>query len=473
MEKTLPEGMPYVSKEDRGQRLTFGVELEFLVAHLESRFEADPDPEDERERTFAPLSDYVELPRHPDKDELGRSTLEDGEVGDEGRKPPTKVGAWIRHRIATLLRSHGIPAVSDSGDDETVQVIKEHIKDARERLNFDPDPKVPLPDNIPTNFDKATYWNVATDSSLGESIALQYKYSPVEIQSPIFYYDERSIQLVKFVVNLIVSEFRIFNNYSAMLHVHVGRGNRGYSMNDLRMISSVLYAAAPRLDQLHPVHCGPTTEWAPGSRALTMMANLNEADAHQAHEERLAPSEIEPLLTAQDNTSGAANCHGYIQHPTYLAASLFAHPLLQQWPGRQRAAMFGVSRIWRADNIDELYESVSSVYVDPNEYEYTYRAAYNFRHLKEKPEDKKTIEFRQHAGTMSASAIENWIRVTAGIVDFCVHAPFVTTIGDVLRKLDQPDPNAAESERLNAENIIGIDSSDPPKGDIGGSEYFL
>lgn len=67
----------------------------------------------------------------------------------------------------------------------------------------------------------------------------------------------------------------------------------------------------------------------------------------------------------------------------------------------------------------------------------------------DEPLSRNTIEFRQHAGSMDADTIENWIRVAAGLVDFCVHASFDDVVRPVLRRLEQRDPHSQQSYTMN------------------------
>jgi hypothetical protein len=82
--------------------------------------------------------------------------------------------------------------------------------------------------------DHSNLWEINTDATLNEVENISYARSPVEIKSPILYYNKEGIELVRYVLNLLVSEFRIFTNASCNLHVHVGRGNQGFTINDLR-----------------------------------------------------------------------------------------------------------------------------------------------------------------------------------------------------------------------------------------------
>lgn len=269
---------------DRSTLLTFGVELEFLVAYLPKDV-PDPDPEDTRDIYITdPHPRYEALPSDSE-DPRQRLRYYDA---DESRE----IQPIIRHRIAHLLRCHKIDAISDSGDGETEACIERANAMARYRL------RIPKPRKLPIGWNYGSFWDVDTDTSVDEVRNRQYHYVSVEMKSPILYYNETSIGLVRHVVNLLTSNFRILINDSAMLHIHVGRGGVGFRLDDLRATAAFLWAAAPRLDQLHPIHCGPLTEWAPSIRTHSLMGNLSRRGARSAMEANQPPGIDNPNMTA-------------------------------------------------------------------------------------------------------------------------------------------------------------------------------
>lgn len=229
--------------DDRGALITFGIEIEFLVSWLPPNYK-DPDPKDKRDaRIGTPLDSFKGLEmqsdisqrnvsrsfryRIPDLGAAPYADREDPESGDED-DDYTMEGPHIRHRMAKCLRDHGIPAVSDSGDEETEAVLREHWEKTAAALGYK------NKKDMPRMYDLSTVWAVDTDSSLSEKRNISCRRSAIEIKSPVFYYDEKSISLVQYVVNLLTSKFRTFVNGSCMFHVHVGRGDVGFTNNDLR-----------------------------------------------------------------------------------------------------------------------------------------------------------------------------------------------------------------------------------------------
>ncbi|KAK6833982.1 hypothetical protein PG987_008676 [Apiospora arundinis] len=406
------------SNEDgRGSLLTFGIELEFVVAYLD-KGKPDPHPEDKRnvyiaekppgyEQTFHLLEiyDMFRSWERPPGDKTRGGTPPTMTRGQFAEKyiPTQRYGgnpvepaefSWIRYRMARFLRDHNIRAISDSLDADTQSLRNNNAKDTMSRLGREgenPDPGV-----------RYGTWDVNTDDSVGEDSTREYKWAQIEITSPILYFTPESLELVRYVVNLLQSEFRILINATMMYHVHVGRGAQGFSLTELRAISALLYAASPRRDQLHPIWCGPLTSWAPGARPHSLMANLDEKGMKKAAQQRKAAGPMNPLLTTETdmdlNTWPASMVALPYNRPIMTAR---AHELLQGWLGHQRANAFGIARIWQTKTMEELYQCMSTVFPEtPKKHSYFYRPAYNFRNLVAKPVVKKTVEFRQHCGTM-------------------------------------------------------------------------
>ncbi|KAK8111830.1 uncharacterized protein PG998_008287 [Apiospora kogelbergensis] len=448
------------NSDGRGSLLTFGIELEFVVAYLDPG-KPDPHPEDNRSVYIGhkhPDAVQTMHPNHvgrvavfwtPDdiqsrygmsRREFIEAYLPHPHYGQVGDPEPYQN---IRYRIARFLRDHGVPAISDSRDNDTLAQEKSTADKAKRQLGLGED------DEKPSGLGYGN-WDVNTDVSVGELETPEYHWAKVEVTSPILHFAPESLELVRYVVNLLQSEFRILINYSMMMHVHVGRGAKGFSLTELRAITALLYAAAPRLDQLHPIWCGPLTEWAPGPRVNSLMANLDKKGVRKAKRQGKAPGPENPLLTIETDRDDLEQRGASRILPPYYrpAASLRGHELLQQWSGHQRANAFGVARIWQAKTLEELYDCLSTVFLDTEKSSYAYRPAYNFRNLVDKPVVKKTIEFRQHCGTMSPEAIINWISVVTRLCSLCVNTPFHEGLDPVMQRLEHLDPNSATSYQM-------------------------
>lgn len=459
----------------RNSLLTFGIEMEFVVAWLDED-QADPHLEDKRsiyigtshpenmpwmsegeiDDKVGEWEDQAEMIERVMGAKLGkpaeqiRSGLEG--VRDHLRsrhsRPPYNrdpneppANQNIRHRIAKFLREHKIPAISDSNDDETWQTASDNLRAAKERLGREGNDE-PLPGL------RYVVWDVNTDESVGEGLTKEYHWAAVEITSPILYFCPESLELVRYVVNLLQSEYRILVNSSMMFHVHVGRGAKGFSFRELQAVIAFLYAATPRLDQLHPIWCGPLTPWAQGPRPHSLMANLDKKGIKKARRRKKAAGPENSQLTTEIDVDDDTKDNRISRVPIPYYQPIVtgkAHPLLQQWLGHQRANAFGVARIWNTRTLDELYSCLSTVYLDEKKHSYMFRPAYNLRNLVIEPVVKKTIEFRQHAGTMSPDAIVNWISVAAGVCSFIVNTPFHEGVKPVMQKLEHLDPNSATS----------------------------
>ncbi|KAK8058351.1 hypothetical protein PG994_008799 [Apiospora phragmitis] len=460
---------PFQSTDGRSSLLTFGIEMEFVVAYLH---EGDEDPHlvDKRDVYIAkPHADFVRLESRNEVKNKWRDLIENPGKYIQENEDPKRFRAkarllrarglegrlrygdeddpeeyqYIRHRMAKFLRDHSILAISDSNDPETQRVVSDSVKKGKDRLGLEKDDKNP-------SWFGYSCWDVNTDASIDEDYTKEYRWAKIEVTSPVLYYSQQSLALVKYVINLLQSEYRILINHTMMFHVHVGRGARGFSFTELQGITALLYAAAPRLDQLHPVWCGPLTTWAPGPRPHSLMANLKRRDIKRAKREAQAAHPYNPLLTTEVDIEETGGYVSRLLTPYYRPQTMTgAHEMLQQWFGHQRANAFGVARIWQTQTLEELYDCLSTVYLNPEEHSYHYRPAYNFRNLVDEPVTKKTIEFRQHCGTMSPDAIANWISVATGLCSLCVNTPLHEGLSPVLQKLEHLDPNSATSWEMN------------------------
>lgn len=462
------------SAEGRSSLLTFGIEMEFVVAYMPEG-KADPHPEDGRKIYIGGKPPgYVPIPTEgmvqarynymlehemefvtPKAKEMNPNAIQ-AQANDMriranrlDRKPygepeDPEAYAHIRYRMARFLRDHSIPAISDSNDKTTEDLVEKTPEEAWDKLHFGNG------DEDPVGIDYGC-WDVNTDISVSGTHTNEYLWAPIEITSPVLYYSPESLELVRYIVNLLQSEFRILIDSTMMFHVHVGRGAKGFSFTELQAITALLYAAAPRLDQLHPIWCGPLTLWAPGARPHSLMANLDKEGMAKAKRRGETASPMNPLLTTETDIDDRKARPASRMLEPYLRPmrSIPAHEMLQQWLGHQRAHAFAAARIWETQTLKELYDCLSTVYLSSKKESYHFRPAYNFRNLIGDPLVKKTIEFRQHCGTMSPDAIVNWISVAAGLCNFCVNSPLHEGLNPVMRKLEHIDPNSATSWEMN------------------------
>lgn len=206
----------------RPSLLTYGIELEFLVQFM---FEGDPDiyaSTDLPSVTRIPLSLENEIskmirPRH----ELYNHR---------------DIAAYVKSLIRKCLKDAGLPVETGEGRPilrETYPGLENLSK--RRLLGFEK-------------------WCVKTDSTVhnNKSVADGYGYVPIEITTPSMTGTEQSFKVVRYIVNLLASEYRVIVNPTCGMHVHVGNGVTGFDKTNIQRIAGLFYSADRLLATLHP-----------------------------------------------------------------------------------------------------------------------------------------------------------------------------------------------------------------------------
>jgi hypothetical protein len=176
--------------------LTFGVEIEFLLATLENR-DIDPHENDPRQvyGITAP------------------------EVGSDGWTVYTTPGAGTaRNRIADTLNSAGI---------NTYRAVI-----------------------TGTRIEK---WELKDDATIEEPNDLEpYGFVRVEIVSPPLYFSEQACQQVKAVIEVLTNSYRLITPESAGLHIHVGNESNGFDEFAIHKMLATLWTFEPAIETIHP-----------------------------------------------------------------------------------------------------------------------------------------------------------------------------------------------------------------------------
>jgi hypothetical protein len=180
----------------RNLELTFGVEIEFLLATLENG-KIDPHENDPRQvyGITAP------------------------EVGSDGWAVYTTPGAGTaRNRIADTLNSAGI---------NTYRAV---IRGTR-----------------------IEKWELKDDATINKPNGLEpYGFVRVEIVSPPLYFSEQACQQVKAVIEVLTNNYRIITPESAGIHVHVGNESKSFSDSAIHKMLATLWTFEPAIETIHP-----------------------------------------------------------------------------------------------------------------------------------------------------------------------------------------------------------------------------
>jgi hypothetical protein len=214
-------------------------------------------------------------------------------------------------------------------------------------------------------------WIVTQDPSIQQPPVRgnigKYSFQKIEMQSPAYLMSEGSLREVQRVCHLLTRTYRTYTGESTGLHVHCGNSTRGLSLETVQNIMAIFFVFEPQFDLLHPEHrrnnrwCVPLR----GSSRLALRMMENNIDLGNGTDEIYKTTSINQLIKLM----GAHDNSGH----------------------KMRV------------NIHNLLEP----YVDGD-------GTLHQRHN----EAKRTIEFRQHEGTLDAEAIYFWTKTCVNFVEF-------------------------------------------------------
>lgn len=212
-------------------------------------------------------------------------------------------------------------------------------------------------------------WHVTTDGSIrvpgedGTPGVKDYKWCRIEVISPVLIFSPQAIRQVQKVCKLIHRKYRTLTNEWCGLHVHVGQGSDGLPDYAIKNLAALIWTFEDRLDLLHPLY------------------RTNDAACNSLYNSAPLSTELnfetdKPLLVRDQ-----------------------------------------LERILECKTGDQVIELV-------NDECPTYGFAYNFWNLRSEFYwcSKKTIEFRQHEGTLDAKRAENWMKVCVRLVEFALQS---------------------------------------------------
>ncbi|EKD16654.1 hypothetical protein MBM_05123 [Drepanopeziza brunnea f. sp. 'multigermtubi' MB_m1] len=229
-----------------------------------------------------------------------------------------------------------------------------------------------------TSRQETTKWTVVGDISIhhppqspipGESVETdEYSWIGVEIKSPALLMTQDSLDEVQKLCLLLPTHFKLITNSTCGLHVHVGHGQKGFTTSNVTRIIAFLYAFEPQLDTLHPLHRYNNAY----AKSMRDRCNFVRQFQEQFSEEPTTLAVITKILSLHKGKS-----------PRHFRRALTR---LVQIDGNGKNGAYNFNGV--SDNPDRV------------------------------PEDRPTIEFRQHEGTLDGVRIAAWIRALTGLLDF-------------------------------------------------------
>lgn len=288
---------------------------------------------------------------------------------------------------------------------------------------------------------------------------LGYGWIGVEITSPALWNSPGSFREVQAVCTFLQQEYWILTPESCGLHVHIGQGPGEIPTPHLQNIAALLLAADPILAQMHTPsrrenqHCLSNRLFSAVAQGQTAVQALKKGKFS-------VKGKIKTLTLSTD----------LVREMPVLGADVdlsiaFPREILRSYPVRPGEALTYPEQCEEAIMYDELNpprsipccvqeilsvvqpQAVAILMGDPPDGG-PGTMAYHFANynvgLFGIPECKKTIEFRQSAGTVDGNEAITYVKIYLGLCEFACRAN-LATLWPVILKCAQADVIAPES----------------------------
>lgn len=413
MSRSTPLHLPLSSA------LTFGVELELLIAAIPLEY-SDSHPLPKHTRYKKPMNPFPNDPHqvsgildYPHSDFQYDST----NINSIGSKIDQEYAAYTTC-IADSLKAIGVPATPFYHFPPYVQ------------------------DSVADASGVKQTWEVKRDTSvyarfLEDDPMSFYKWQSVELASPVFYTIEEAFEEIRKVCLHLTTQYRVMTNSTCGLHIHVGNCSSGFDLPTLKRLMANLWTYEPQIHTLHP------HERTSGISGYVFSKPLRYNGAHQPHQPEVA-NFADPY------------------RPTNLEALTLVHKCktkeeLIYWLSNPAG--------YNAYKLENLLPIINK----------------NFQTIEEAEEQlttsKRTIEFRQHIGTLDPYRIISWARLAIGLVDKARFMDPDKALRKVLHQMDIEEAHPTEAWGRGLETMLrdagGKEIEDLYLGWLGNEKEWL
>lgn len=309
--------------------LTFGVEMEFCVEWV-----------------------YKPQPKHEQKIVVFPRTRKEQEMVEK---------ATMTDRIT----NHIFKTIADNG-------FKIDVDHPRKNNTKNWEVTLDLSIMAPGYLDSDDEEEIREELKIDDEGGIKYNYQGIEVVSPAFPFNEDSLLEVEKMCRILNETYRLSVNKSTGLHVHLGHGNQGFKLKDLKELAIFLYTFEPQLSSLHP---------------------LNRYNHHYGS----------ALRHSSIFTVNFQKKYNRIPKASEFAASINSCKKRATWLSLTKTTAHG------ARDCNYNFVGVSS-------------AAHKDGFIRAK-DPKQTIEFCQHKGTTYGKGITHWVGTIAGIVSYAENTP--------------------------------------------------
>lgn len=252
----------------------------------------------------------------------------------------------------------------------------------------------------------------------------------IEVTSPALYNRPESFAEVRRAIELLHENYWVMVSPAVCgMHVHVGMGADHISLRRLRRLGALLFASDRLLAQLHPQH-RLTDMYCLG---ISLVSQVAQGQTNQEALETLRPTQ-RPVVEASPGlrTAIAANPgrdlfvpnferkirYGALTGYNYKPGNPFT---IESLPGAHfnpprpmAGAVREILSVTRPEALATLLEGYEMPHQRLN---YNF-ANYNDQRYPDNPSAKRTIEFRQAAGTLNADEVILFAKVYLGLFEF-------------------------------------------------------
>lgn len=225
-------------------------------------------------------------------------------------------------------------------------------------------------------------WLIKTDSTIrSPDDGGKYQWYAIEICSPPFYYSLQALHEVGLVCQVLKDTYRISVNQSCGTHVHVGNANKGFQFETIRRLMATVFTFEEQFESIHPKHRRENVKMCPSLRRSSELRRNN--------------------MEGNNLDLDAALNDLIIMDADFAQLEDLLAPGSSSQQGGSRGAYF-------VGDVAGQFELGG-------------------------PGNKRTIEFRQHKGTLDFEELELWIKFCVQLVMFADEVPS-RTLFPFLRK---------------------------------------
>ncbi|CZT50318.1 uncharacterized protein RSE6_11279 [Rhynchosporium secalis] len=210
-------------------------------------------------------------------------------------------------------------------------------------------------------------WRVAEDTGIDTPEDTPYSYFQIKFRSPAFFFTPEALQEVKLALQTLTERFCLSTGQNSGLYVHVGDGDKSFDFETTRRLAAFIWAFEPQLHSIHPQY---------------------RQSSYHARELR--------------------------------GTSVYATGYRNKYD-RTPDGIMGALDLLKCEDMESLGSQIRDNYGFLKDSQVNFEGVLLAARNADYP--KKTIEWRQHKGTLDGDEICTWISTVVGIMYFVRDTP--------------------------------------------------